>query len=96
MKQVQSLEALKLAEDTSTFLLDVRTQREFDAHSLKRAYLLPVDQLTSRLDELPQNKNAVILVYCAHGVRSLTAIKILEQNGYTNLFNLTGGISTLT
>jgi rhodanese-related sulfurtransferase len=93
MIQIKGPEVEILAEQSTTFVLDVRSQREFEAIALKNANLIPVDQLSLRKDELPKDKNTTILVYCAHGVRSMTAAKILESLGYTKVKNLTGGLS---
>ena len=83
----------KLLKDTSTFVLDVRTPMEFKSGALNRAVLIPINQLERRIDELPTDKKTSILVYCAHGIRSRTGVRILEAHGYTSVFNLEGGLA---
>ena len=73
--------------DNDVILLDVRNQDEYDREHIEGSVLIPVSELPSRLDELP-DKNAVIIVYCGVGIRSAAAYDILVENGYTNVFNM--------
>lgn len=72
------------------FLLDVRTQEEWDAGHVPNATLIPLDQLPNRLGELPQDQP--ILVICRSGNRSQVGRDILLQNGF-NATSITGGIN---
>jgi rhodanese-related sulfurtransferase len=54
---------------------------------------VPYDQLTARASQLPQAKDAKILVYCRSGVESAQAAQTLLSLGYTNLWNLDGGMN---
>ena len=72
------------------YLLDVRTPGEFQQASLAGARLIPIDQLVSRLTELP--KDQPILVYCAVGSRSAQVVNYLARQGYPEVYNLYGGI----
>src|ERR1700683_3908092 len=83
----------KMVKSTSTFVLDVRTPLEFSGGALPRATLIPIDQLDRRLNEMPTDKSTPILVYCAHGRRSLVGCKILSDHGYTSVTNLDGGLA---
>jgi adenylyltransferase/sulfurtransferase len=71
-------------------LLDVREQWEYDTARINGAKLIPMRELETRKAEL--NANDEIVVYCHMGVRSLKAIHYLQQHGFTNLKNLSGGI----
>jgi len=75
-------------------ILDVRTEAEFNDGHIESATNIPVDDLSSRLSEL--SKNNELLVYCRTGNRSTTAVGILEDNGYTRLFHMDGGITEWT
>ena len=77
----------KFESDDSVILLDVRNQNEFDEYHLEGSTLIPVDELESRLSELP-DKDASIIVYCRSGIRSAAAAEILKNNGYTNVFDM--------
>lgn len=90
--QVITCDALqrKLALNEDVQIVDVRTQKEYDAGHLPQAYLIPVDDLRDRLKELDPNKETV--VYCGVGLRAYIAWRILAQNGFKKVLNLTGGI----
>ena len=72
-------------------LVDVRMPAEVEAGTISGAINIPVDQLRSRLNELPKDKE--LLVFCQVGLRGYVACRILSQNGY-NCRNLTGGYKT--
>ena len=82
------------ADLTKDFLLDVRTAHEYDLNHIDGAVNVPVDELRSRLSEIPADKR--IIVYCAVGLRGYLACRILMQNGFTNVCNLSGGMKTYT
>jgi rhodanese-related sulfurtransferase len=86
-------EAKELILNTSNlYLLDVRTQSEFDAGYIEGAYLIPHTEIQSRTDELPTNKSDPILVYCRSGRRSADASQILIDLEFQRVFNMDGGI----
>ena len=57
---------------------------------------IPYDQLSARAGELPASKSARILVYCRSGVESKAAAQTLLDLGYTNVWNLDGGMNAWT
>lgn len=71
-------------------LIDVRTPEEFASGFIAGAVNIPVDQLSQRLNEVPQDEPVV--VYCHSGNRSHQASQILEDAGYSQVYDL-GGIS---
>jgi NADPH-dependent 2,4-dienoyl-CoA reductase/sulfur reductase-like enzyme/rhodanese-related sulfurtransferase len=73
------------------FLLDVRSPSEVNRGSIAGAVNIPVNQLRQRIDELPKNKT--INIYCAVGIRSYIASRILKQKGF-DAHNMSGGYST--
>jgi rhodanese-related sulfurtransferase len=73
------------------FLLDVRTAAEFAAGHISDAANIPVDELRSRLSELPQNRQ--IAAYCQVGQRGYLATRILLQSGF-KAANIGGGYKT--
>jgi NADPH-dependent 2,4-dienoyl-CoA reductase/sulfur reductase-like enzyme/rhodanese-related sulfurtransferase len=70
-------------------LIDVRREDEFDAGNIAGAINIPVDELRNRLAEIPIAKN--IYIYCEAGLRGYLAQRILRQNGYNKVANLSGG-----
>ncbi len=81
-------------ENPNAFLLDVRTQYEWenDGH-IEYATLIPHDQIDEQEDSLPDEKDSPILVYCRSGNRSGEAAKSLLSLGYTNVTELDTGIN---
>ncbi len=75
-----------------TLLLDVRTPEEFELGNIRPAINIPLDELRSRLGELPRDKK--IVVYCAAGQRAYFAARILMQAGFDDVSNLSGGYKT--
>jgi NADPH-dependent 2,4-dienoyl-CoA reductase/sulfur reductase-like enzyme/rhodanese-related sulfurtransferase len=70
-------------------LIDVRTSEEFSNGKIENATNMPIDELRGRLNEIPKEKN--IFIYCEAGLRGYLAQRILTQNGYNNVLNLSGG-----
>lgn len=70
-------------------LIDVRTVAEFEKGNIPGSVNIPVDDLRERLDEIPVDKN--IYIYCQVGLRGYLAQRILVQNGFPNVFNISGG-----
>lgn len=71
------------------FMLDVRTQEEWDEYHAPMATLVPLDQLQARLNELPKDKE--ILVVCRSGNRSQQGRDILRAAGF-NATSMAGGM----
>lgn len=79
---------------TDAILLDAREQKEFDTSHIKNAICVGYDKfdLDKTLSKLPEDKNAKIVVYCSLGIRSEVVADKLIKAGYTNVYNLYGGI----
>jgi rhodanese-related sulfurtransferase len=91
MQEITVLALKKLIEDQADFqLIDVREQHEFDEANLN-GELIPMGEVIDRVEEISKNKQ--VIVHCRSGKRSATVINALEnQFGFTNLYNLKGGI----
>lgn len=72
------------------FLLDVREPFEYQIASLDNSVLIPMNQITECLEEM--DKEQAIVVICHHGMRSENVAYYLDQQGFSQVFNLTGGI----
>ncbi len=57
---------------------------------------IPYDQLEARVAELPADKSAKVVVYCRTGNESAIAVQTLTSLGYTNLEELSGGMTAWT
>ena len=80
-------EATPLIENNAV-IIDVRSGVEFASGYIDGAINIPVDNIES----VNYPKDTVIIVYCASGMRSTTAAEKLVDLGYTNVYNLDGGL----
>ena len=92
---VEELQALR-ARGEALLLLDVRQPWEHDLARLPDDVLIPLNELSARLDELEgelEGEGARLVVcYCHHGVRSLGAAAFLSRSGVARVASLAGGI----
>jgi NADPH-dependent 2,4-dienoyl-CoA reductase/sulfur reductase-like enzyme/rhodanese-related sulfurtransferase len=79
----------KFRQTPNAILIDVRNPDEFAGGAIEGAINIPIDILRSKISEL--QKDAPIFVYCAIGLRGYLAQRILLQNGFTQVSNLSGG-----
>ncbi|MES2130767.1 MAG: rhodanese-like domain-containing protein [Bacteroidota bacterium] len=91
MKEITATELKHLMDENKDFqLIDVREQYEFDEVNIN-GDLIPMGEVMDNIDKIDKNKQVV--VHCRSGKRSATVISALEsQHGFTNLYNLKGGI----
>lgn len=73
-------------------LLDVREADELAIAAVEGACHIPLGALPMRTPELGDWKDKEVICMCHHGMRSARAQQILEHAGFSNVFNLTGGI----
>lgn len=73
-------------------LVDVREPEEHAEGHLPQCKLIPLGELASRA-EAELKKDDAIVLYCAHGVRSMHALLLLKKLGFKNLKSLKGGIA---
>lgn len=84
--------ATELAEK-APFVLDVRTQAEVDKDGyIEDSVHIPFSDFLTSMDQLPADKNARIVIYCASGHRGSMAAMALHLQGYTDVVNLGGGL----
>jgi cysteine synthase/rhodanese-related sulfurtransferase len=80
--------------DAGATLLDVREPNEVARVAVASSVKLPLGTLSEgSLDGLPEDRTAPVLAICASGVRSLYATLLLKAQGYTDVKNVTGGMS---
>ena len=79
----------ELAQSTPPLVLDVRTLGEYEASHLAGAMYIPVDDVRYELERLPRNRRIVVL--CRSGFRAHLAVRVLKENGFADVANLTGG-----
>lgn len=88
-----SVETLAMPK-TDAILLDARELKEYQVSHIKDAIYVGYNDFDKNktLEKLPKDKTKKIVVYCSLSIRSETIAHKLMQTGYTNVFNLYGGI----
>ena len=85
-------EMQSLLENEEVQLVDVRTVKEFNEHYIKDAENIVFDEdFENKLGNLDKNKP--IVVYCRKGGRSAKCAKIMQDKGFTKIYDLEGGIT---
>ncbi len=77
--------------DAGAFILDVRTSDEWNTVHIPGATLIPLDQLGARLNEVPRDKEVVVV--CHSGNRSTQGRDILKNAGYSQVTSMAGGMN---
>jgi rhodanese-related sulfurtransferase len=74
-------------------LLDVREDHELTNGTLQGSVHIPMQNIAEKLADVSDNKDATIVVICRTGNRSNSVGQFLEQNGFTDVINLAGGMN---
>lgn len=91
MKHIQPFELkAKLAEGGDPLLLDVREAWEHRTARIENSILIPLGEVATRVAELDPQAETVVI--CHHGVRSMQVAAFLARQGFSKVYNLTGGI----
>ncbi len=72
-------------------LLDVRQPWEYEICNITDSILIPMSQITTQIESLDSERETVVI--CHHGVRSRRVGRYLEQAGFKNIINLSGGVT---
>lgn len=74
-------------------LLDIREKEEIALGYIEGSTFLPQGLLKEKVESLLPDKDVPVVVYCAGGIRSLAAAKLMKEMGYTQVFSMTKGIN---
>jgi rhodanese-related sulfurtransferase len=86
----------KINNKDYNYILDVRTQEEWNEGHHPSATLIPIGEFVSELPKQVKNKGAKLLIYCKKGIRAEASAKIAERLGYTNVYWLDGTYGELS
>ena len=90
-KEISATEAVILRnKNKEAVLLDVREHFELTICQIEGALHIPMGEVPERHKTLP--RDAPLIVFCHHGMRSLNVVQYLEAKGFENVINLAGGI----
>jgi len=87
--QISAKDALEKLKN-GALVIDVRSPGEFSSGHLAKAINIPLDEIETAVPKRVKDKNQVLLLHCASGMRSGMAKSKLIGMGYTNAFNLGG------
>lgn len=73
----------------NSYLVDVRKEHEFKARTIEGAINIPVDEIRKNPNLIPKDKK--VILFCNRGFQSYIASRILIQNGFDNVYSLSGG-----
>lgn len=94
MEQISSTQLKAWLDDAASVkpvLVDVREPWEFAHCNITGAVLIPMGSVPARVQELDPDVPTVVI--CHHGMRSMQVAMYLQQQGFSKLYNLGGGIA---
>jgi len=92
IKEVDCTAALQLINHKNALVLDVRDEGEYKAGHILNSTPIQLGKLKERMGELEKYKEQPIVVMCRSGNRSVSACSMLGKGGFSQVYNLTGGV----
>lgn len=92
IKDVDCVAATQLINHKNALVLDVREDSEYESGHVLNATHIPLGKLNERIGELEKYKDQPIVVVCRSGNRSCSASALLGKQGFTQAYNLAGGL----
>lgn len=90
---IETLQKLMSSNSSEGILIDVREQDEWNEGHIPHARHLPKGMLLENIHSIVSQKDAPIYLQCKSGGRSTQAAQLLMEHGYTQVFNVVGGIT---
>lgn len=91
VKNASVNETIEVLKNKNVQFIDVRSAGEYKSGHAKKAVNFPLDRLENLLTKLDKNKP--VYVICQSGMRSMRGALMLEQAGFTEVYNVSGGTS---
>jgi rhodanese-related sulfurtransferase len=91
-RQLGTLAVTQLINQKNALLLDVREPKEFSGVKMPNAVHIPLSELKGRGQELAKLAKRPVVAYCARGVSSRAAPGLLKEIGFTEVYELQGGL----
>ena len=82
-----------IKENNNIVIIDVKSNKEYNNFHLEKSINIPIENFKNIVVRKIKNKNQIIIVYCSSGVRSVVACEMLQDLGYYNVYNISGGVS---
>ena len=84
-----------MKNDKEAILIDVRSPQEYKEGHLDKSINFPLYDIERDNKKLQDKKSNTIIIYCQSGSRSKKAVEILKKQGYTNLYEIEGGLDNI-
>ncbi|MGR6871725.1 rhodanese-like domain-containing protein [Pseudomonas sp. HK3] len=94
--KVSTHEATRLINQSNALVLDIREKGDFKAGHVVDSVNIPNSQVINRVSELEKHKTDPIIVVCKTGQTASAASKALKENGFEQVYRLSGGIMEWT
>lgn len=92
INNVEPEEAERLISQEGAVVIDVRTHNEYAGSRIPNSKHIPLSQIGNRLGEIERYRERPVVVNCRSGSRSARACKLLTRNGFSEVYNLRGGL----
>lgn len=86
-------QAVMLINRQDAVVVDIREKKEFDEGHVVDAINIPLAKLKQRVTELKKYKDKPVIVVCKLGQQSADAARTLKEEGYTQVYRMSGGIT---
>lgn len=90
-----TIDELKNKIAQGAILIDVRSNQEYEEGHLQGAINIPEFELANKVEKEIPKKNQLVVTYCQYGGRSRNAYNLMKNMGYTNIYNLYGGLDMI-
>lgn len=90
-----TIEEMKNKVMQGAILIDVRSKQEYKEGHLQGAINIPDFEIMNRIEREITKKNQLVVVYCQYGGRSRNVTTMMKKMGYTNVYNLYGGLDNM-
>ena len=94
VKNISAEEAHQLIENNKdVIIIDVRSRQEYKSGHIPGSKSIPVNEVASRVNELEKYKDNSVIVHCASGSRSTSAVRVLLKNNFSNIYHMNHGLT---
>ena len=90
-REIGTLEVTRLMNTGSALVLDIRDTGEFNGGRIPKSKNIPLAEIDKRVDEISKFKDKPVIVTCRTSNRSSSAVRLLKQRGFADVYQLAGG-----
>ena len=91
-KEIKPVQVVELMNHNNAIVLDVRDDKDFAQGHILNAINIPLGVIDSRVNELEQYRSMPVIVSCRTGQQSARAGMMMQKQGFTDLYKLSGGM----